>query len=357
MDIEGTIRTYLLALDNHLTALSHMKEGRLTHLPTWTMSHRRVSIIIGKASGIIQLRITPVRDLDKDVFQTIELEPGIEEYKFEDGWFVGIPNRFPMRGSGGIQLMNFAMYEGTPEEQDKYNARPAAFDPSLYTSTSVSSLAKDFSVEKAEGEALNLWGVVETGGSFSADRSFVDQLEGIFDKYLCLIKNKSFKERKIHRFINEHRAFFLPDHKECYFEHPLFLKGEKQVADFILQRDEGMPALLIELETPANDLFKKNGEPTAEANHAKNQIARWVQYIDQNQDNIEGAMDFLAGPKQRLVVMGRGMEWIEEMIESRNSDTLMWTYHMLHKQAKERWNRKIAEACKLMGIKTPNLLR
>jgi len=54
--------------------------------------------------------------------------------------------------------------------------------------------------------------------------------------------------------------------------------------------------------------------------------------------------------------MGRGLEFLKEMINSKYTDTIMWTYDLLLKEAKDRWNRIIIEQCKLLGISNPNLL-
>ena len=62
-------------------------------------------------------------------------------------------------------------------------------------------------------------------------------------------------------------------------------------------------------------------------------------------------MGFLQGPnKTRLVVMGRGLEFYGEMSNSRYTDTIMWTYDMLLKEAKENWIKHIAEQRKVLGI-------
>ncbi|MEM5684256.1 hypothetical protein AAHB64_14515 [Bacillus toyonensis] len=96
---------------------------------------------------------------------------------------------------------------------------------------------------------------------------------------------------------------------------------------------------------------------TAEANHAKNQISEWVRFIERNPKNAEDEFEFLNGPKERLVIMGRGMEFEEEMINSKYTDTIVWTYDFLIVEAKNKWNRFIVEQCKLLGIENPNLIR
>ncbi len=134
----------------------------------------------------------------------------------------------------------------------------------------------------------------------------------------------------------------------------LILNGDKRKADFILQREEGFPPMLIELENPKSKMFTSKGELSSKANHAKHQIADWVRFIDLNPENCKGEMSFLQGQKRtRLVIMGRGLGFYKEMSDSRYTDTIMWTYDMLLKEAKENWNKNIAAQCNLLDIPTP----
>ena len=136
----------------------------------------------------------------------------------------------------------------------------------------------------------------------------------------------------------------------------MFYESERRKADFILQREDGFPPMLIELENPKSKMIKNDGEWTCAANHAKNQIAEWAKFIDQNLENSKGEMDFLIGPnKERLVIMGRGLKFLEKMKDSKYSDTIMWTYDLMIREAKENWNQIIRNQCKLLNIDPPEL--
>ena len=167
----------------------------------------------------------------------------------------------------------------------------------------------------------------------------------------------AFDERRIHRFINSHKTYLLPSFQECYYEHELVLKEEKRVADFILRIGTGFPALLIELENPSHPVFKKNNDLTYQTNHAISQINEWISFIDRDQRNVSGDFEFLAGPKSRLVIIGRGLEKIHLMKESVYSRVAVWTYDLLILEAVNRWNQVISEQCKYIGITSPNLLK
>lgn len=66
--------------------------------------------------------------------------------------------------------------------------------------------------------------------------------------------------------------------------------------------------------------------------------------------NATGELSFLAGPKQRLVVMGRGLEKRSQLENTRFSDTTFWTYELLLAQARERWNEQLDEQYRLLGL-------
>jgi hypothetical protein len=141
----------------------------------------------------------------------------------------------------------------------------------------------------------------------------------------------------------------LPPHKRCFIEVRLSRGEEAKKADFILERETGMPALLIELESPHLPLFKQNGEYTANANHAREQIREWVEFIDDEPTNRRGEFAFLAGEKDRLVVQGERLEFREKMNSSKGSDTTMWTYDMLLQEAKERCHAELVSLHVMMG--------
>ena len=141
----------------------------------------------------------------------------------------------------------------------------------------------------------------------------------------------------------------LPAHKQCYYEHRLQLGAKERIADFILEREFALPAILIELENPASPAFRQDGQLTQFANHAREQIREWVQIIDDGPGNRTGEMAFLAGPKIRLVVLGESLRFIDKMKESARSDTTIWTYDMLLQEAKERVHQELASLHKQMG--------
>ena len=107
------------------------------------------------------------------------------------------------------------------------------------------------------------------------------------------------------------------------YEHIIIKGNEEKKADFVLDRGGGFPSLLIEIENPIHQLFLKDGGPSAPANHARHQIAEWCSFIDQDSRNVAGEFAFLSGPKERLVLIGRGLDRKQEMLDTKFEGTLM----------------------------------
>jgi hypothetical protein len=206
-----------------------------------------------------------------------------------------------------------------------------------------------YSEESAKRNAIDHWNAALTGEGRSS--SFVHEARTVFDKLHAIIRRKAFLERRVHRFLNEHRALVLPAFTKCFFEHDLFLDTERLTADFVLEREAGMPGILVELESPVHRVFRADGDWTAAVNHAKAQIARWVRFIRQAPDrNAQGEMAFLTGPIQRLVVIGRGLEKTQQLFDSRHTDTTIWTYDLMIAEAKARWNNTLEQQYVLLGL-------
>jgi hypothetical protein len=234
---------------------------------------------------------------------------------------------------------------------EKYNpiAAPALDDGGIVAWGRTRELIESFTIQKAREEAVNFWNAALSGSPEPGN--FVHKTRGVFQKFQSMVKRKAFLERRIHRYLAEHARLLLPPHKKCYFEHKVTLGTESRSIDFLLEREPGMPAILVELESPVHRVFRKNREPTAETNHAKNQIAEWFSFIDRDAvTNASGEFSFMAGPKHRLVVIGRGLEDREQLLGSRFTDTTLWTYDLLLEQARERWNAELANQYKIVGL-------
>lgn len=342
---------YFKQIDRSIEMLSNKFEGNLTSMPPWVLCYRKIRIGYVANSNFVLISATPSNDLDEDEV-TEELISTNEELRtFQPPWYKGnmsistLPNHSYHMEYGNVKLIH----------KDNINAIPALHDKAVRIEVTKDLISEVYSIESAKQIAIDYWNNEQN--NLPEGKSFVDNLQNIFNRFRNIIKRKSFVERRVHRYINDYYIYLLPSHIEKYFEHPLYLKDEKRIADFILKRENGFPPLLIELESPNVRVFKKNGEPTAEANHAKNQISEWVRFIERNPKNADDEFEFLDGPKERLVIMGRGVEYEEEMINSKYTDTIIWTYDFFIAEAKVKWNKVIAEQCKLLGIENPNFIR
>lgn len=213
-----------------------------------------------------------------------------------------------------------------------------------------------FSESRASEMAISLWNSAQLG--LPGDAPIAENLTQIFNAFRSIISRKAFIEKRVHRFIDDHARMLLPPFARKWSEHSFYLNGTERIADIILEREHGMPAWLIELESPAAPVFKKNGDLTYEANHAKGQITEWDQFITLDPArNAAGEFAFLAGPRQRLVVIGRGLQHRDLMLRSRFSDTIIWTYDLLLEQAIERWERELNAQRQLLRLDPVKLFR
>lgn len=346
-DFVETVGKYLNVLDSSFEKLSHKYEGRISNLPNYVFNKRHITILKFNNLNYFFIKVVSDKSLDSDkaftglISTNFELEKHAFPFKFD----FNIENP-PL--DYGINVTNANI-----REVGNINSLPV-IDICVLCIVKGDKFFDWFSEESAKKRALNEWNNAEN--DLDNNYSFVYNLKRIFDKFELLLNRDSFKERKIHRFINSHSLYLLPTFVNCYFEHELFLDGEKRVADFILERESGFPSLLIELESPFHKTFKKKEEFSMHANHAGEQIREWVKYIDSNSENTKGKMQFLTGPKDRLVIIGRGLDYIEAMKDSKFGSNTVWTYNLLIKEAKEKWNRVIIDQCKTIGIKYPNLI-
>ena len=333
---------YYAELDAAIEKLSLREEGRVSKLPPWVLTPRHITVCVTPDGKGVALRVTPDNSLVSDEITWIadatfdQIKNILHPWSFYGAKILG---RTPFALIAGVQLV----------EANNPFAPPAFDDPSVIGFGQSEGYLSSFAVERAREDAVGLWNaVLITDGK---PGNFIVQTKQIFDKFLAITKRKQFLERRIHRYLNEHSRILLPSHKRCFFEHEIFLGTERRVIDFVLEREAGMPAILIELESPSHKILRKNGEPTAEANHATNQIAEWISFIDKDAaTNASGDFSFLAGPKQRLVIIGKKIYQKRRLLDSKFTDTTLWTYEILLEEARMRWNEELANQYELVGL-------
>jgi hypothetical protein len=84
-------------------------------------------------------------------------------------------------------------------------------------------------------------------------------------------------------------------------------------SDFVF-REPHNDYLLVEIEAPIREIFRKNGQQREELTHAINQITDWIQYIADNKQKVEeklGLSGISTNPRT-LVVIGRSASLTED---------------------------------------------
>lgn len=346
--MEELIVSYFKEIDTTLEKLSHKSEQYIANLPSWVLANRRITI--GKIVGTNLYIIKAVVDnsLKADQIETVPIQTNQELQALVTPFQVlGNIKSLPQSGFAA-ELSDVYIYT-----EDHIHAVPALEFNGMIRIATADMIPIVFSDQQAKTDALNYWSNALT--ALPKDKPFMENLGAAFTKFYHLLDRQAFKERRIHRFINGHSKILLPNHKKHYFEHRLYNnKGEWRTADFILEREIGQPPLLIELESPHHQVFRQDGKLTSPTNTAREQIDEWVRFIDENPNNTAPPMDFLRGPKQRLIVIGRGLEHLEKMRQRVYTDTLVWTYDLLAQEAKDNWNGFITEQSRMLGIPQPN---
>ncbi len=115
------------------------------------------------------------------------------------------------------------------------------------------------------------------------------------DEYISLLDASS-DEKEIHNIIKENSYFFY-GLMRMRGQSPLYSKvklGNEYETDFLYfdLSSFGPDWKLIEIESPRANIFRKNGDTTAEFNHAIQQIRNWHDWIT---ENLSYARTFMPG--------------------------------------------------------------
>ena len=344
MDFEQTILEYLQTVDSSLEILSKHYEGMITGLPSWVLETREITIGVTDDGEGFVIKVTPNENFKNDIVtvQQIKNKDDIDKIISPMNYGGPLPNKI----QPGNYLLSFDM---TMVNANNPLAIPALENLFLMGWGRKTDFFNAFSLEEAKKDAVNFWNNALEGTKKRA--SFIQEVRTVFSKFHAIIKRKAFLERRIHRFINEYPIILLPSHKRCLYEQKLVFGEETREADFILEREQGLPAILIELESPVHKVFTKKNDLTAPANHARRQISEWITFIEKDPvRNASGYTSFLTGPKERLVVIGRGLENREQLIDTKFDGVTFWTYSMLLEEAKNRLNNQIVSQYKLLGL-------
>ena len=75
-----------------------------------------------------------------------------------------------------------------------------------------------------------------------------------------------------------------------------------------------------------------------------------MKFLQLNPNNSAGEMSFLRGVTyDRLIVIGRGLDY-PGIMDSRYTDTQLWTYDVLLQEARRRWSGTLQLQRKVAGL-------
>jgi hypothetical protein len=109
-------------------------------------------------------------------------------------------------------------------------------------------------------------------------------------------------EEPAHQFLKQHPEILCPANTACWSK----LRLGKHVTDFVF-REPANEYLLVEIESPLRELFRKDGQQREDLTHAFNQIIDWRTFIEDNLGTVQeelGLAGISSNPKA-LIVIGR----------------------------------------------------
>ena len=149
-------------------------------------------------------------------------------------------------------------------------------------------------------------------------------------------------EEPMHQFLKANPELLCPTHDKCWSK----VHFGSTISDFVF-REAYNDYLLVEIEAPIRELFRKDGQQRQEVTHAINQITDWVQYIQNNRQKVEkelGLIGISTNPRT-LIVIGRSQSLTLEnrkkieTLQSQQNKLRIMTYDDVLLNAKESLSR------------------
>lgn len=130
--------------------------------------------------------------------------------------------------------------------------------------------------------------------------------QNLVDQFTTLLGGS---EEPLHQFLREHPQLLCPTHTKFWSK----LRFGDRVSDFVF-RQPANEYLLVELEGPLRDIFRKDGQPRAELTHAFNQILDWHIYLEDHLSAVQDELGFtgISSNPESLIVIGRSASLTDE---------------------------------------------
>jgi hypothetical protein len=161
-------------------------------------------------------------------------------------------------------------------------------------------------------------------------------------------------EEPCHQFLKANPELLCATHDTMWSKLPF----GKHISDFVF-REPYNDYLLVEIEAPYRELFRKDGHPRQELGHAISQIGDWLGYIQDDKARVErelGLIGISATPRM-LVVIGRSQSLTEanrrtlSVMQSQQPKLTILTYDDLINRARANFERHFGP----LSIKGQNL--
>ncbi len=114
-------------------------------------------------------------------------------------------------------------------------------------------------------------------------------------------------EEPIHQFLKRNPCLLNPTSIRRWSKEPF----GSHVSDFVFLEPSN-EYLLVEIESAHRQLFRQDGHPRQELNHAIGQIDDWTQYIQDHKSDIEKRFPGMSTSPRAIVVIGRSAALTDE---------------------------------------------
>ena len=205
---------------------------------------------------------------------------------------------------------------------------------------------------------LDLWSVI---AQRNASQYALQQLDGqrtARERYARILQDfealLAGPEEPCHQFLKSHPELLCPTHEAAWSKVPF----GKHVSDFVF-REPRDDYLLVEIEAPHRELFRKDGYPRQELTHAVGQIDDWLAFIQDHKAEVEHELGLrgISATPRTLIVIGRLAALSEEnrrklaVMQGQRPHLSVITYDELIERARANLERLLGP----LSIRTQNL--
>lgn len=143
---------------------------------------------------------------------------------------------------------------------------------------------------------------------------YIENLTIVQEQLESAFENNS--EQQLLKILKENSFLFYELYERKFSPEPIFAEvpfGQEYRCDFAWLNDnsDGPEWVIVEIEKPKVRLFNKNGDPSAELNHAIEQVKSWKRYFEQYPDRKREIFGCVLRFRF-VVVIGTREDWQEK---------------------------------------------